>query len=117
MKDILNRVISGDLSVVDVLVREALDDANVVKKDDLNNSASLVIAVLGKKSVSRPPEAFFPIVLMTTVEDDGDGEPRFFFETKMNRSTAKTPLGMFNEFRIPNSLALVDKAIRDYHKI
>ena len=54
---------------------------------------------------------------MTTVEDDGDGEPRFFFETKMNRSTAKTPLGMFNEFRIPNSLALVDKAIRDYHKI
>ena len=45
MKDVLNRVISGDLSVLDVLVREALDDANVVKKDDLNNSASLVIAV------------------------------------------------------------------------
>ena len=45
MKDILNRVISGDLSVVDVLVREALDDANVVKKDDLNNSVSLVITV------------------------------------------------------------------------
>ena len=45
MKDVLNRVISGDLSVLDVLIREALDDANVVKKDDLNNSASLVIAV------------------------------------------------------------------------
>ena len=45
MKDILNRVISGDLSVLDVLIREALDDANVVKKDDLNNSASLVLAV------------------------------------------------------------------------
>ena len=45
MKDILNRVISGDLSVVDVLVREALDDANVVKKDDLNNSVSLVLTV------------------------------------------------------------------------
>ena len=84
---------------------------------DVDGADKRVIAVLGKKSVSRPPEAFFPIVLMTTVEDDGDGEPRFFFETKMNRSTAKTPLGMFNEFRIPNSLALVDKAIRDYHKI
>ena len=45
MKDILNRVISGDLSVLDVLIKEALDDANVVKKDDLNNSASLVLAV------------------------------------------------------------------------
>lgn len=45
MKDILNRVISGDLSVVDVLVREALDNANVVKKDDLNNSVSLILAV------------------------------------------------------------------------
>ena len=44
MKDILNRVISGDLSVIDVLVREALDDANVVKKDDLNNSVSLVLS-------------------------------------------------------------------------
>ena len=32
MKDILNRVISGDLSSLDALVREALDDANVVKK-------------------------------------------------------------------------------------
>lgn len=45
MKDILNRVISGDLSSLDALVREALDDANVVKKDDLNNSSSLVIAI------------------------------------------------------------------------
>ena len=45
MKDILNRVISGDLSVIDVLVREALDDANVVKKDDLNNSVSLILTV------------------------------------------------------------------------
>ena len=45
MKDVLNRVISGDLSVLDVLIREALDDANIVKKDDLNNSASLVLAV------------------------------------------------------------------------
>ena len=45
MKDILNRVINGDLSVIDVLVREALDDANVVKKDDLNNSVSLVLTV------------------------------------------------------------------------
>ena len=77
---------------------------------DVDGVDKRVIAVLGKKSVSRPPESFFPIVLMTNVEDDGDGEPRFYFETKMNRSSAKTPIGMFNEFRIPNSLALVDKS-------
>jgi hypothetical protein len=46
-----------------------------------------------------------------------DGDNIFQFETKKNKSSAKTPIGMFTEFLIPNSLALVDSTIREYYKM
>lgn len=76
-----------------------------------------VLSAIGKKQKKQQPEGFFPIVLFTYVEDDGDGNVNYFFETKKNRSSAKTPLGMFKDFRIPNSLALVDRTIRKYYGI
>lgn len=84
---------------------------------DVNGQEVRALSVIGKKSKRTPPESFFPICLFTHVEDEGDGNISFFFETKKNRSSAKTPLGMFNDFRIPNSLKLVDSTIRKYYNI
>src|SRR5574344_909070 len=47
--------------------------------------------------------------------DSGNNE--YWFQTKANHSSAKTPLGMFDKFEIPNSLSLVDKTIREYYKM
>jgi len=84
---------------------------------DIDGKETKALSVIGKKSKRVPPEGFFPICLFTHVEDDGDGTCEFTFETRKNRSSAKTPIGMFKDFRIPNSLALVDKTIRSYYKI
>lgn len=58
-------------------------------------------------------EGKFTIVLKTVVQD---GE--YFFSTKNNgMDTVKTPLDMFKDEMIPNDLAAVDVAIRDYYGI
>lgn len=76
-----------------------------------------VFSVIGKKLTKTQPEGFYPIVLMTRVEYGDNGENEYYFQTKANHSSAKTPLGMFSEFEIPNSLKLVDDTIRKYYKI
>lgn len=76
-----------------------------------------VFSVIGKKLTKTQPEGFYPIVLMTRVEYGDDGDNKYFFQTKANHSSAKTPLGMFSEFEIPNSLKLVDTKIREYYKM
>ncbi len=55
-------------------------------------------------------EGLFDIVLLTQVTPEG----RFFVTQTRGSDTVKSPEGMFEE-RIPNDLALVDKAIRDYY--
>lgn len=76
-----------------------------------------VFSVIGKKLTKTQPEGFYPMVLMTRVEYGDDGENEYYFQTKANHSSAKTPLGLFDKFEIPNSLKLVDSRIREYYKM
>ena len=76
-----------------------------------------VFSVIGKKLTKTQPEGFYPMVLMTRVEYGDDGENEYYFQTKANHSSAKTPLGLFEKFEIPNSLKLVDSRIREYYKM
>lgn len=82
-----------------------------------DGSEKTVFSVIGKKLQKVSPEGFYPVVLMTRVESGTDGDNKYYFQTKANKSSAKTPIGMFKDFEIPNSLALVDKTIRAYYNI
>lgn len=82
-----------------------------------DGTEKMVFSVIGKKLTKTQPEGFYPIVLMTRVEYGDNGDNKYYFQTKANHSSAKTPLGMFNSFEIPNSLKLVDDAVRNYYKI
>ena len=56
-------------------------------------------------------EGCFDIVMRTEVNQDG-----YWFRTRNNgNDTVKTPDGMFTDELIPNDLAAVDKAIREYY--
>ena len=46
-----------------------------------------------------------------------NGNNRYWFQTKANHSSAKTPFGLFKDFEIPNSLKLVDDTVRKYYKM
>lgn len=83
-----------------------------------DGTEKMVFSVIGKKLTKTQPEGFYPIVLMTRVDyGDDDGNNKYFFQTKANHSSAKTPLGLFKDFEIPNSLKLVDNRVREYYKI
>jgi hypothetical protein len=84
---------------------------------DVNGDEKKVLATTGKKLKKIFPESLLPIVLFSKVEGGFDGDNTHYFETKAAKSTAKTPIGMFNDFLIPNSLKLVDDTIRKYYSI
>lgn len=71
----------------------------------------------GKKLEKIHLETKVPIVLHTEVELGQGGDNTFKFETQKNRSSGKSPIGMFDSFLIPNSLKLVDDTIRKYYGI
>lgn len=55
-------------------------------------------------------EGCFNIVLLASTE----GTEHYFITQTDGYTTAKSPEGMFPDLKIPNDLAMVDKAIRDY---
>jgi len=85
--------------------------------DNVDGTTEKVLATTGKKLKKIFPESLMPIVLFTNIESGLNGDNLFRFETKKNKSSSKTPLGMFQEFLIPNSLSLVDSTIRQYYGI
>lgn len=84
---------------------------------DVDGNESKCLITNGRKLEKIKLESKLPIVLFGTVERGSNGNNKYYFETQSNRSTAKSPLGMFDEFKIPNSLSLADSKIREYYDI
>lgn len=82
-----------------------------------DGSEKRVFSVIGKKLTKTPPESFYTTVLMTEVDYGDEGDNKFYFQTRANHSSAKTPPGMFDTFRIPNSLKLVTECVQKYYNI
>jgi hypothetical protein len=84
---------------------------------DADGNESKCLVTNGRKLEKIKLESKLPIVLFGSVDRGSDGNNKYYFETQSNRSTGKTPMGMFSEFKIPNSLRLVDNTIREYYGI
>jgi len=65
----------------------------------------------GRKLNKIVLESKFTTVLFCKAQGDN-----YFFETKSNFSTAKSPFGMFEEVKIPNNLKVVVDKIREYNE-
>ena len=118
-KDLANDVIELNM-LCNTLLREdqiVYIFGHTMLQTQQDGSEKTVFSVIGKKLTKTQPEGFYPIVLMTRVEYGDNGDNKYYFQTKANHSTAKTPLGMFKNFEIPNSLKLVDNTVRNYYKI
>ena len=101
----------------DVYKRQVYIMGHTMLQTQPDGTEKIVFSVIGKKLTKTPPEGFYPIVIMTRVEFGDNGDNKYWFQTRANHSSAKTPLGMFDKFEIPNSLKLVDDAVRKYYKI
>ena len=118
------RDIANDVIELNTLCNTTLRDDQIVYimghtmlQTQQDGTEKTVFSVIGKKLTKTQPEGFYPIVLMTRVEYGDNGDNKFYFQTKANHSSAKTPLGLFDKFEIPNSLKLVDSKIREYYKM
>ena len=67
------------------------------------------IKTSGKKLDKIVLESKFPVVLYAKVIDG-----KYLFETKANFSTAKTPMGAFEEATIDNDILKVIEALKEY---
>lgn len=67
------------------------------------------IKTSGKKLDKLNVESKLTTVLHAVVKDG-----KYVFETHADHSTAKTPLGAFEENEIPNDISIVLKALEDY---
>lgn len=67
------------------------------------------IKTSGKKLDKISLESKFTTVLIAKAVDGN-----YIFETKANKSTAKTPKGAFDKDTIPNDITLVIEALKDY---
>lgn len=116
-KDVANDVIELNILCNTVLRKDQIVYifGHTMLQTQQDGTEKLVFSVIGKKLTKTQPEGFYPIVLMTHVEYGDDGDNKYWFQTKANHSSAKTPLGMFKDFEIPNSLRLVDNTVRKYY--
>lgn len=100
-----------------MVANEATDDdmriyfLSHTEQNDIGETKAKTIGKLLDDKITL--EGLFAIVL--GANKDGD---EFFFTTQNNgRDTCKSPKGMFEDSRIPNDLALVDRKICEYYGI
>ena len=91
-----------DLTVIVVMHSETI-------RDDLGYSFTR-IKTNGRKLEKVVLESLFGTVLLAKAKDDGS----HVFETQARQSTAKTPMGCFDKFEIPNDMQAVLKAMEDF---
>lgn len=60
-------------------------------------------------------EGMFTVVLFTDVEKTKEGIRYSFITQNSGSNTAKTPMGMFDEYKIPNDLNLVKSKINEFY--
>jgi len=118
-RDLANDIIEINMLCNNILRNDqiAYIMGHTMLQTQVDNSEKIVFSVIGKKLTKIQPESFYPIVLMTRIEYGENGDNRYLFQTKACHSSAKTPIGMFDKYEIPNSLSLVDKTIRNYYNI
>lgn len=118
------REVANDVIELNILCNTTLREDQIVYimghtmlQTQSDGTEKTVFSVIGKKLTKTQPEGFYPMVLITRVEYGDNGDNQYYFQTRANHSSAKTPLGMFKQFEIPNSLKLVDDTIRQYYKM
>jgi len=87
---------------------------HTAEKEDGTEGMKTVGKMLDEKIV---PEGLFTIVLFTHVDNqEDDPSKKYFFQTQTNgKRTAKSPMGMFDQYLIPNDLQYVADRIDEYY--
>lgn len=108
--DILNKARSmrSDLNVF------IMSHSETIMTDGLQKTKIKTVGKMVDEKIT--PEGLATIVLYTGVDPVAKGDNNYYFITQNDgKTTAKSPMGMFEESRIDNDLQFVIDAINDYY--
>lgn len=114
--------LAKDIYAINVLAYSLREDlfiyifGHVTLQTNVEGEEFKALLTSGKKLGKIKLESKSNNVYFTKVSGTGDS-PSYEFETTFNHSTGRSPIGMFEEILIPNSLKLVDDSIRKYYSI
>lgn len=103
-------------NLIHFIIRKTPDDVIVylLHHTDTDANGKIKAKTIGRMLDEKlTVEGLFDIVLRTQVDADG----HWFLTQSNGQDTVKTPEGMFEDAKIPNDLAVVDKAVREYYGI
>ena len=114
--------IAANLAQVAKLPKDLRDDLYVFflthseDATDINGNRRVKAKTIGKMiDNTMTLEGLFSIVLFGKVIKQEDGTLEYVFETQNNgENTCKSPMGMFEENKIPNDLQYVKDCIEEY---
>lgn len=117
--------LSGNIyDIIDIINTKMRDDIIVYvmfhPEESINDEGQSIrrIAVQGKQLEKVSIESFASVVLFSRVEKLPQQPAKYLFETQTDGiSTAKTPMGMFDEDEIDNDLVIVSQRIREFSGI
>ena len=78
---------------------------------DENGTHFVRFLTSGRKLQKINLESKFPLVLFARASDG-----KFVFETQARNSTAKTPMGLFDDLEVPNDMGWIIKKLRAYQE-
>lgn len=109
-----NQIADNMYNLINFLKTQVPEDVTVylIMHEDMDDNGTTKLLTLGKLLSQKVKlEGMITVFLRCMATKDG----RHIFRTQNNGSDiTKSPEGMFEEDEIPNDLALVDKAVRDF---
>lgn len=114
--------LAKDIYALNVLSYSLRDDliiyifGHVILETDVDGNQFKALLTSGRKLGKVCLESKSNNVFFSRVSGTGEN-PSYEFETTFNNSTGRSPIGMFDDILIPNSLKLVDDSIRKFYGI
>ena len=90
--------------------------AHSTEKIDSDTATYRKMITNGRKLEKLVPESMFSIVIHTVKALDSNDKIEHYFVTEDIDSTAKAPMEMFPEIKMPNDMGIIEKHVREYYE-
>ena len=98
-----------DLTIVYVSHQEEVEDSGDITTYKMKTAGKMIDSQIKL-------EGLFTVVIYAITETKGEKTEYFFLTNRYKKYPAKSPLGMFNEIRLPNNLQLIIEQVAEYYK-
>lgn len=104
-----SKKLRDDLTIIYLTHSEALEDAGEITTYKMKTAGKMIDNQINM-------DGLFTVVLYTDVDTKGSKTEFSFITNRYKKYPAKSPVGMFEDIKIPNDLSVVVKKVREYYQ-